>query len=197
MKSSKMDNAVVLLDTTQSRVFVDNAIGMKFMIKVSVFAEFHVMKNESMIFHLKAVFVFLNTSNLLMEHAEPALFIQLMIMILNHVFVIRDTSLISDFVFLLAILMRTMLMENASVNLDTTLLDTHAEFAHLLLPMIQSIVSVEVDAKLTKFGMLPFVHADAFLDTTLSVEFAVNVILKLKFMIKRINAAIVLMVITK
>ncbi len=192
-----MDNAVALLDTTQSRVFVDNANGMKFMIKVLVFAEFHVMKRESSISHLKAVSVFLSISNLLMEHAEPALFIQLTIMLLNHVFAIRDTSLISVFVFLPAILMKTILMENAFVNLDIILLDTHVEFALLLLLMIQFTVSAEVDARPTKFGMLPFVPADAFLVTTWSEEFAVNVMLKLKFMTKRINAAIVLMVITK
>jgi hypothetical protein len=192
-----MDNVVVLLDTIQSRVFVDNVTGMKFMIKVLVFAEFHAMKKESMISHLKAVSVFLSISNSLMEHAEPAHFTQLTIIILNLVFAIRDISLISVFVFSLAILMRTMLMENASVNLDTILSDIHAEFAHLPLLMIQYTVSAEVDARPTKFGMLPFVPADAFLVTTWSEEFAVNVMLKLKFMTKRINAVIVLMVITK
>jgi len=197
MKFSKTDNAVALLDTTQSRVFADNAIGMKFMIKVLVFVEFHATLRESSISHLKAVSVFLSISNLLMEHAELALFIQLTIMLLNHVFAIRDTSLISVFVFLLAILMKTILMENASVNQDIILLDTHAEFALLLLLMILSIVFAEVDARPTKFGMLPFVLADVYPVITLSEEFAVNVMLKLKFMTKRINAAIVLMVITK
>jgi hypothetical protein len=90
-----------------------------------------------------------------------------------------------------------MLMKNASVNLDTIFSDIHAEFVYLPLLMIQYTVSAEVDARPTKFGMLPFVPADAFLVTTWSEEFAVNVMLKLKFMTKRINAVIVLMVITK
>lgn len=197
MRSFPMDNAAALLDSILSMEFADNVNGMKFTIKDSESAESLVMPEESSISPASHAFVFLNTSNLLMEHAEFALFNQLMILLPRSVFAMMDSSRILVFALLDVILMRNMLMENASARMDIILLDTHAVFAHLLLPMIQSTESADLHARPTKFGMPPLDHADAFLDTTSLEESALNATLKLKFTTKDFNAAIASMDIKK
>lgn len=106
MKSSPMDNAAALLDTTQSMEFVDNAIGMKFMIKVLESAEFLVMLEESSISPVNHAFVFLNTSILLMELVESVLFNQPMILPPRNASVMMDSSRTSVSALLPAILMK-------------------------------------------------------------------------------------------
>lgn len=60
-------------------------------------------------------------------------------------------------------------------------------YSHMMLP----IESVEVHVKLIKFGILLFVPADAFLDSTWLEESALNVIQRPKSTIKKHNAATV------
>lgn len=131
MRSSPMDNAAVLLDSTPSMVFADNANGMRSTIKDSESAESLVMPEESSISPVNHAFAFLNISLLLMEHAEYALFNQLTMLSPRNVSAMMASSKTSVFAPLLAILMKNSSMENASARMDIILLDTHAVFAHL------------------------------------------------------------------
>jgi len=197
MRSSPMDNAAALLDSIPSTVSADNANGMRSTTKDSESAESLVMPEESSISPVNHAFAFLSTSILLMEHAESALFNQLMILSPRNASAMMASSRTSIFAPLLAILMKDSSMENASARMDIILLDTHAVFAHLLLAMIQSTESADLHARLTKFGMPPLDHADAFQDTTSLVESALNAMLRLKFTTKNFNAVIASMVIKK
>jgi hypothetical protein len=85
-------NVAALQDTIQLMESVVNALGIKFMMKVSEFAESHVMRKEYLIYPLKVVFVFLNTSHWLMVLVELALFIQPIVQSLKLVFVIQAIS---------------------------------------------------------------------------------------------------------
>lgn len=76
MKSSLMDNAAALLDSTPLMESADNAIGMKFMIKDLEYAEFLVMLEEFSISQANPAFAFLSTLSLLMEPVEYALYNQ-------------------------------------------------------------------------------------------------------------------------
>ena len=125
-----MDNAAVLLDSTPSMVFADNANGMRSTIKDSESAESPVMPEESSISPANHAFAFLNTSILLMEHAESALFNQLTMLSPRNVSAMMASSKTSVFAPQLAILMKNSSMENASARMDIILLDTHAVFAH-------------------------------------------------------------------
>ena len=80
------------MDTTLSMEFVENAIGMKFMIKVLVFAVFLVMKNVSLISVKRNVSAYLNTSNLKMEFVILAQFILPTAKSPRNVNVMKDTS---------------------------------------------------------------------------------------------------------
>ena len=71
-------------------------------------------------------------------------------------------------------------------------MDIPAEFAHPYSPMILLTESVEMHARLTKFGILPSVPADVYLVTTLLEVFAPNATLKPKSTTKKHNAATVL-----
>ena len=100
-----MDNAAALLDTIQSMVFVDNAIGIKSMIRVLEFVEFHVMLRGFITLPVKAVYACPNTSKWLMELALPAHFILPIAQLPNLVFAILATFLTSVSVLPHAILM--------------------------------------------------------------------------------------------
>jgi hypothetical protein len=92
MKSYRMDNAAASLDSTLLRESAVNAIGTKFMTRVSEFAEFPAIPRESSISQVKAVSACLNTSNSLMELAQLAHSTQLTAQSPNHVFATKDTS---------------------------------------------------------------------------------------------------------
>ena len=192
-----MDNAAALLDSIPSMEFADNVNGMKFTIKDLVSAEFLVMLREFSIFPANPAFASLNTSSLLMEHAESALFNQLMTLPPRNAFAMMASSKTSASAPLLAILMKNMSTENVYARMDIILSDTHVVFAHLPLAMIQPTESAELHAKPTKSGMPPLDHADAFQDTTLLEESALNAILRLKFITKNFNAVIASMDIKK
>lgn len=192
-----MDNAAALLDSIPSMEFADNVNGMKFTIKDLVSAEFLVMLREFSISPVNPAFASLNTSSLLMEHAESALFNQLMTLAPRNVFAMMASLKTSASAHLLAILMKNSSTENVYARMDIILSDTHVVFAHLPLAMIQPIESAELHAKPTKSGMPPLDHADAFQDTTLLEESALNAILRLKFITKDFNAVIASMDIKK
>ena len=103
----------------------------------------------------------------------------------------QDTSRISDFALLLAMLINDLLMENVFVDKDTTSLDTVVVFAHQLKSMTQHTEFVMLNVKIMKFGILSSDHADVFQDITLLMEFALNVIPRLKSTTTESNAATV------
>jgi hypothetical protein len=74
IQSSPTDNAAVSQDFTLSMASVDSVHGMKSMIRLLVFAEFHVIQNTFTAFYLNPVFACHNTTNYLMEHAKFAQF---------------------------------------------------------------------------------------------------------------------------
>lgn len=190
MKSSLMDNAAALLDSTPLMESADNAIGMKFMIKDLEYAEFLVMLEEFSISQASPAFAFLSTLSLLMEPVEYALYNQHTALLPRSASAMMASLKTLASAPLLAILMKDSLMENVFARMDTTLLDIHVVFAHLPYLMIQPTESAELVAKQTKSGMLPLDHADAFQDFILLQESVLNAILKLKFTTKDFNAVI-------
>jgi len=190
MKSSLMDNAAALLDSTPLMESADNAIGMKFMIKDLEYAEFLVMLEEFSISQASPAFAFLSTLSLLMEPVEYALYNQHTALLPRSASAMMASLKTLASASLLAILMKNSLMENVFARMNITLLDIHVVFAHLPYLMIQPTESAELVAKQTKSGMLPLDHADAFQDFILLQESVLNAILKLKFTTKDFNAVI-------
>ena len=164
---------------------------MKFMIKVLESAEFLVIERESLISAKKHVFVSLNISKWQTELVTNVLLTQFTVKLPKNVFVRQVLLRILDFVPLLVMLMNSLLMENVFVEKDTILLDIAVDSAHLDKYMTQPTEFVMLSVKTTKFGIQSSDHADVFLDITSSMESALNVTPKLKFIIKELNAVTV------
>jgi len=90
----------------------------------------------------------------------------------NLVYATKDTSRISAFVSLDAMLMKLMLMALVSAGKDTTSLATAADFALLLRFMTPPTEFATFPARTTKCGTPSSELVDAFLDITLSTVFA-------------------------
>jgi hypothetical protein len=118
MKSSTMESAAASMDTIQLMESVVNVHGTKSMIKVSVSAEFHVIQNAFSTLANKLVYVYLNTTNLLMELVELAQSTQITTISLNHVFATTVTSRTSASAHLLVMPTKNGLMELVNVKLD-------------------------------------------------------------------------------
>jgi len=119
MKFSTMESAVVSLDFTLLKVFVVNATGTKFMIKVLESAEFLAILDVSSISANKLVYAYLNTTNLLTEPVVLAQSTLTTTISLNHVFATTDTPRTLGSAHLLAMPLKNGLMDCVYVKLDT------------------------------------------------------------------------------
>ena len=191
MKFSRMAPVAADLDSTQSKEFVGNVPGTRFMIKDLDFAESHVIIPESTISASNYVFVSLNCTRWLMEPVTNVLSIPPTMPSPRPVSVMQDSSKISAFAPLHAMPMNNLSTENVSAEMVTTSSVTAVDCALPLRFTTQPTESVILLVPRTKSGTPSSGPADVSQDSTSSTTSALNATPGLKFTATDLDAVIV------